>query len=93
MLGAGHHTIGRADVRALEAADLGGGHGGTEEGIFAGAFDDRPQRASRAMSSMGPKVQRMPAARASLAAMVCARSATEGSHDEAMASGTGKIVW
>ena len=52
----------------------------------------RPQRASRAMSTMGAKVQWMPAARASLAAMVAARSWTEGSQEAAIASGTGKIV-
>src|ERR1035437_5759799 len=52
----------------------------------------RPQRASRAMSSIGPNVQCKPAARASLAATAWARSATEGSHDEAIANGTGKMV-
>jgi hypothetical protein len=52
----------------------------------------RPQRASRAMSTIGAKVQWMPAARASFAATAAARSWTEGSQDAAMASGTGKIV-
>ena len=52
----------------------------------------RPQRASRAMSTMGAKVQWMPAARASRAATAAARSWTEGSHEAAIARGTGKIV-
>ena len=52
----------------------------------------RPQRASRAMSTIGAKVQWMPAARASLAATSAARSGTDGSQDAAMPSGIGKIV-
>jgi hypothetical protein len=52
----------------------------------------RPQRASRAMSTIGPNVQWMPAARASFAATAAARSWTDGSHEAAMARGTGKIV-
>ncbi len=52
----------------------------------------RPQRASRAMSSIGANVQWIPAARASFAATAAARSWTDGSHDAAIASGTGKIV-
>ena len=52
----------------------------------------RPHRASRATSTMGAKVQWMPAARASRAATAAARSWTEGSHEAARASGTGKMV-
>ncbi len=51
-----------------------------------------PHRASRATSTMGAKVQWMPAARASRAATPAARSWTDGSHEAAIASGAGKIV-
>ena len=40
VFGTGHDMIGRAERRPLEAAHLGGRHGRTQEGIFAGALDD-----------------------------------------------------
>ncbi len=40
VLDAGHDVIGCAEVGALESFDLGFGHAGAEEGIFAGAFHD-----------------------------------------------------
>ncbi len=40
VFGAGHHMIGRAEIRSLEAAHLGGRHGRTQAGVFAGALDD-----------------------------------------------------
>ena len=52
----------------------------------------RPQRASRATSTIGAKVQWMPTARASRAATSAARSGTEGSHEAAIPIGIGKIV-
>ena len=52
----------------------------------------RPQRGSRAMSTIGAKVQWMPTARASRAATDWPRSIVSGSHDAAIAIGTGKIV-
>lgn len=39
MLGAGDHPLRCADGAPLEATDLGGGNGGSEERILAGAFD------------------------------------------------------
>jgi hypothetical protein len=44
------------------------------------------------MSTIGAKVQWIPAARASRAAMSWAFSSTEGSQEAAIASGAGKIV-
>ena len=52
----------------------------------------RPQRASRATSTMGAKVQCRPAAVASSAATCAAASTAAGSQLEASASGTGKVV-
>ena len=44
------------------------------------------------MSSIGAKVQWMPTARASRAATACPRSTVSGSHEAAIAIGTGRIV-
>ena len=52
----------------------------------------RPQRASRAMSTMGENVQRTPVAEASRAAMRAVCSTSDGSQVEASASGTGNVV-
>ena len=52
----------------------------------------RPQRGSRAMSTIGANAQWMPTARASRAATAWPGSITSGSQDAAMAIGTGKIV-
>ena len=52
----------------------------------------RPQRGSRAMSTIGAKAQGMPTARASRAATACPRSIVSGSQDAASPIGTGKIV-
>ena len=52
----------------------------------------RPQRGSRAMSSIGAKAQWMPTARASAALIACAFSTSAGSQDAASAMGTGKMV-
>ena len=52
----------------------------------------RPQRGSRAMSTIGANVQWMPTARASRAATACPCSMVSGSHEAAIAIGTGKMV-
>ena len=52
----------------------------------------RPQRGSRAMSTIGANVQCTPAADASAAATLAALSAATGSKLAASPSGTGKIV-
>ena len=52
----------------------------------------RPQRGSRAMSTIGANVQWIPTARASRAATAWPRSMISGSQEAAMAIGTGKIV-
>ncbi|VXD00821.1 conserved hypothetical protein [Sphingomonas sp. 8AM] len=52
----------------------------------------RPQRASRAMSTIGAKVQSIPDADASTAAARAVRRASSGSKLAASASGTGKTV-
>ncbi len=52
----------------------------------------RPQRGSRAMSTIGAKVQCTPAAADSIAATRAARSASSGLKLAASASGTGNVV-
>src|SRR5688572_11156598 len=52
----------------------------------------RPQRASRAMSTIGKNVQRIPVAEASRAAILADCSTSAGSQVDAIASGTGHIV-
>jgi hypothetical protein len=52
----------------------------------------RPQRASRAMSTMGENVQRTPVAELSSAATRAARSTKAGSQVAAIPSGTGNMV-
>ena len=52
----------------------------------------RPQRGSRAMSTIGAKVQWIPTARASRAATDWPCSMVSGSQDAAIAIGTGRIV-
>ncbi len=52
----------------------------------------RPQRGSRAMSTIGANAQWMPTARASRAATACPASMVAGSQEAAMAIGTGRIV-
>jgi len=44
------------------------------------------------MSTIGANVQRIPAARASVAAILADSSASRGSHVDAMASGIGNVV-
>src|SRR2546422_7712480 len=52
----------------------------------------RPQRGSRAISTMGANVQWRPAAAASRAATRAAASTASGSHEAASPSGIGKMV-
>ena len=52
----------------------------------------RPQRGSRAMSTIGEKVHRTPPAAASFAATVAARVDSAGSKVAAWPSGMGKMV-
>ena len=52
----------------------------------------RPQRGSRAMSTIGANVQCTPTLRASAAAIAASRSANCGSQLAAPPSGIGKIV-
>ena len=52
----------------------------------------RPQRGSRAMSTIGANVQWMPTARASRAATAWPPSMVSGSQEAAIAIGTGKMV-
>ena len=77
---------------ALEAADLGRGDGGAEERVLPAPSMMRPQRGSRAMSTIGAKAQWMPTARASRAATAWPRSIVAGSQEAAIAIGTGRIV-
>ena len=92
VFGAGHDTIGRPRDGPWNPRTWAAAMAAPRQGSSPAPSTMRPQRVSRAMSSIGPKVQCRPAARASLAATACARSVTAGSHDEARASGTGKIV-
>ena len=53
----------------------------------------RPQRGSRAMSSMGAKASITPARVASLAEISVARRTRSGSKEQDQPSGIGKMVW
>src|SRR5271166_2461018 len=93
VLDATQHMAGCAQFRPLEAPHLCLRHRAPRYGSSPAPSTIRPQRASRAMSTVGANVQLMPAARASRAAIVCPRSTSDGSHVADIASGGGNIVW
>lgn len=92
VFGASDDFVRLTVIRALKAADAGARQGAPRNGSSPAPSMIRPQRGSRAMSTMGAKVQRTPAEAASAAAMLAARSAAAGSHAAASPSGTGKMV-
>ena len=74
MFGRGGERIGRSERIALKAAHHGGPKGAGEIRVFTRLSAMRPQRGSRVMSIIGAKVQRIPSAVASWAAMRAACS-------------------
>ena len=93
VLGAGDDAIRSAGVVALEPAHAGPRHRrrrGRDPRPTPPTI--RPQRGSRAMSTIGAKAQRTPAADASAAAIRADRSTAAGSQLLASPSGIGKIV-
>jgi len=91
MLGAGRaHRIGQ--IAALIPAHLGFGQSNADVRVFAGSFALRPQRGSRATSSIGAKVIATPSAAASLAASRAVSAHRSGSKAEASPRGMGKSV-
>ena len=75
---AGHDVVGRAEVVALEARTWASAMREPRKGSSPAPSMMRPQRGSRAMSTMGAKAHWMPVARASRAAMDWACSASCG---------------
>ena len=68
MLGGGGKAVRRCEIRSLEAAGLRRRHLGRDPGVLPGLSMMRPQRGSRATSSIGAKVRATPSSAASSAA-------------------------
>lgn len=79
-------------IVALIAADESRTENGIEQHVLPEPSEIRPQRGSRATSTIGLNVRSMPQADASDAAIRADASASSGFHDAAMPSGMGKRV-